>query len=165
MNEAELDRRAAWMRDMACRFGQRLGLQYHDVQDAAQEAVMQGLVALQRFDESKGASWQTFVGKRLRGAVMDWVRNQAGSRRAPEGARCADEPSYTPRLDLDERDDAQATLAKIIPLLTPTEYATVKQMAEGHDGVAIAAREGVSHQAVYMRLWAMRRRLRKEGLL
>ena len=58
--------------------GSRFGLSRDEQQDAAQEALVGAIEAVDRFDSSSGFKLATYARYRIRGAVLDYIRRLRG---------------------------------------------------------------------------------------
>lgn len=105
--------------------------------------------AVERYEETAGASFRTYLANRLNGAVLDHVRI-ALNRRKQERPQFTELRDFTvdQRLDFARAVEASITLAALRTRLSARQNRVIAELLTGATQAEIALRLGVSHSNV-----------------
>lgn len=113
-------------------------LKYGDVDDVVNEGVLALIDAIEAFDPTKGAKFETYASLRIRGAIIDYIRKQDWiPRQVRKFARTLDN-AYGTLYNLYNRTPTTAELAEHLEM---TEEKLLKCMADSACGVTLSFEE------------------------
>lgn len=152
-------------------WAKRSGFRDADAADLVQEVLVKLTAALPHYTRGEGQSFRGWLYRVARRTSLDFRRNRA-TRPLPHAAGLSDAAAPAPFAALEEHEYRAALVRRALELIRPeltetTWHAFHLHMIDGRPAADVAARIGVTPNAVYLARHRVLTRLRREvdGLL